>query len=106
MIYDYVADDGTRIEVERPMTNPPPSILKRLGKVFYRDWSSMRTTAPTRPSKRDRHFESRVLPRWHPDAPAHGPDGKPRFDGQRDVDEFVAKARDREGMDIRYNDGE
>ncbi len=52
----------------------------------------------------DRVFESHQLPRWDPDAPAHGPTGKPRFNGQREIDEYLAKKRHKEGLDMRYGE--
>lgn len=52
----------------------------------------------------DRVFESHQLPRWDPDAPRHGPTGKPRFNGQREIDEYLAKKRHKEGLDMRYGE--
>lgn len=53
----------------------------------------------------DRVFESHQLPRWDPDAPAHNPkNGKPRFKSQKEIDEYCAKKRHKEGLDLRYGE--
>lgn len=90
--YDYTNDDGERLTIEAPMASPPPSPLRRKGKVWYRDWSGLVVNAPTRPSLRDGHFKAHSLPRYDPDAPRHEPGtGKPLFASRTEVKEYLAK---------------
>lgn len=109
--YCYVAEDGERAAVVR---SKPPKYLKRKGKVFRRDhrleWSGtvsgvrVLVHGATTRKMQDRVFESHQLPRWDPDAPRHGPSGKPRFANQREIDEYCAKKRHKEGLDLRYGE--
>lgn len=62
------------------------------------------TKSPTYNTHNRHHFTSKSLPRWHPDAPRHNEMGQPMFDGKREVDEFCARASDRE--DTTYSYGE
>lgn len=97
-LYDYKADDGSTLTIERPMTNPPKSPIRRKGKVYYRDWSGVRTNAAVRPALADRHFACKSQPLWYPHAPRHAvgipgiKDGTPLYDGPKEVRETEAKA--------------
>lgn len=39
-IYEYVAEDGVRIQIEASMRTPPPEVVRRDGRDYRRDWSS------------------------------------------------------------------
>lgn len=112
----YESSSGVPLEVDVPKGSKPPAKVNYRG-LEYRpvyegaDMAEIRariggfTTAAARPRLRDRHFESVQAPRWDPDAPRHNPkNGKPQFDSQREVDEYVAKKNHKEDVDWRYGE--
>ena len=125
VVHRYESADGIPLPVEMEARKTPPLTVTE-GGVRYRlahhgaDMAEIRASlgglatavspatlvrgATTR-KMHDRVFESHQLPRWDPDAPAHNPkNGKPRFKNSREIREYEAKKRHKEGLDIRYGE--
>lgn len=99
----YEDNDGVLHERTFPIGKAPREIPEE---GLKRHWGPASLPAPVRAVEgvtrgHDRHFMSRQLPRWHPDAPRHctdknSPDyGKPQFSTPREVNDFVDKANAR-----------
>lgn len=112
----YESAAGVPLPVDVADGATPPLSVREKG-VVYRlvhdgaDLAAIRaeiggyTTAAKKPKLRDRHFESVQACRWDPAAPRHNPkNGKPQFDSQREVDEYVAKLNDRQDIETRYGE--
>ena len=119
MDWRYESEDGLSMVVETGQ--PPVRHVNYRGKRYYpvhpcADPVSARTAVglgtcgvlvrgATSRGMRCRVFESHQLPRWDPDAPAHNPkNGKPRFNGTHEIEEYLAKKRHKEGLDMRYGE--
>jgi hypothetical protein len=86
--YAYEDGKGNRISRYHKMSDAPPLGHKiRVSGVRYTRILGNPVTR-IRPT---RHFVSHSLPRWHPNAPRYDGKGKPCFDSQREVSEFVSK---------------
>lgn len=112
----YEDRDGVPLPVEVGDGDRPPATVVDGGRRYRlvhegADLAAIRreiggyTTAATRPRLRDRHFESVQACRWDPDAPRLNPkNGKPQFDSQREVDEYVAKKNHQQNIETRYGE--
>jgi len=119
-VHRYESADGIPLPVELPDDAKVPLTVTE-GGVRYRlvhlgpDMAEIRSQVvgtegvlvrgATSRMMQSRVFESHQLPRWDPDAPAHNPkNGKPRFNGMREIREYEAKKRHKEGLDMRYGE--
>lgn len=112
----YENEAGVPLPVEVADGRSAPAVVLERGERYRLvhdgvDFAAIRaeiggyTTAAARPKLRDRHFESVQACRWDPDAPRHNPvTGAPRFDNQREVDEYVAKKNHQQDVETRYGD--
>lgn len=101
MIYVFTADDGSTIEVERPMTEAPDfgSTVKRGGKTYTR--RLQRISPPM--VRRDCHIESHSRPRWDPNHKGDfSPDGKPRFSSWSQVQRLCDATSDSKDTVLEY----
>lgn len=89
MIYVYRNAAGEEIELDKPMSEAPPvgHVLLKDGVRFIRQPGNICPIV-----KQDVHFQSESLPRNWKYAPRVDAQGKPLFDGMREVREAVAKA--------------
>lgn len=91
MIFLFVAEDGTPLELDFPIGQCPVKIGDEL-EHEGRKW--MRVPAiPLAQVAGNMHFTSVQLPFNYPFAPRHDKRGQPQFDSMKEVRECIAKAK-------------
>ena len=87
-IYTFETESGKRVELFMAMDEAPTiGSIVTIGKASLKRLAD-RVQVDARPEK---HFTSRSLPRWDPNAPRHNAGGQPQFASDKEVREYVAK---------------
>ena len=98
MKYEFESDGGQRILVDLPMAEAPDIGEERKGPdgtIYRRVYSKPQVCGAHSGSTKWPTFESSALPRnWEYHKGEFSPDGKPRFDSRKQIDEALAREND------------